>query len=144
MPRAVVVDESITIPGRELRVSHARSAGPGGQNVNKVNSKAVVRWKVGASAALPPAVKQRFLAKYANRINAEGDVVLAADEHREQGRNLEACLERLRQMAASVAKPPRRRVKTKPSRSSVEERLKSKQRASARKQSRGYRASRDE
>lgn len=139
MPRSIHVNAAITIPGRELKVSHARSGGPGGQNVNKVNTKAVVRWRVVESPSLPEDVRQRFLIKYSNRITAEGEIVLAADEHRVQGRNLEACLEKLREMVLATAVTPRRRVKTKPTRASAERRLQSKQRSSEKKQSRGYR-----
>ena len=139
MPRSVVVDETLTIRGRELRVSHARSAGPGGQNVNKVNSKAIVRWTVGESTSLPEDVRRRFLTKYANRINAEGELVLSSDEHREQSRNLSACLDRLAKLVAAVVKPPRRRVKTKPTRAAVKRRIENKQQASQTKQRRNFR-----
>jgi ribosome-associated protein len=136
MARALVINDAITIPAAELQVSFARSAGPGGQNVNKVNTKAQLRWAARESAALPPAVKARLLARYGNRINNEGELVLTSDEHREQARNLNACREKLRAMILSVLKPPRRRVKTKPTRASVERRIVSKQRQAEKKRSR--------
>ncbi len=136
MARALVVNDAITIPAAELKVSFARSAGPGGQNVNKVNTKAMLRWAARESATLPPAVKTRLLARYGNRINNEGELVLTSDEHREQARNLHACREKLRAMILSVLKPPRRRVKTKPTRASVERRIVSKQRQGEKKRSR--------
>jgi ribosome-associated protein len=136
MARALLVNDAITIPAADLQVSFARSAGPGGQNVNKVNTKAQLRWAALESAALPPAVKARLLARYGNRINNEGELVLSSDEHREQARNLNACREKLRAMIISVLKPPRRRVKTKPTRASVERRIVSKQRQADKKRSR--------
>jgi ribosome-associated protein len=136
MARALLVNDAITIPAAELQVSFARSAGPGGQNVNKVNTKAQLRWAALESAALPPAVKTQLLARYGNRINNEGELVLSSDEHREQARNLNACREKLRAMIISVLKPPRRRVKTKPTRASVERRIVSKQRQADKKRSR--------
>ena len=136
MARALIVNDAITIPAAELQVSFARSAGPGGQNVNKVNTKAVLHWAVRSSEALPPAVRARFLTRYANRINTEGELVLSSDEHREQPRNLNACREKLRAMVLSVLKPPRRRVKTKPTRASVQRRIVSKQRQGEKKRSR--------
>jgi ribosome-associated protein len=136
MARALIVNDAITIPGTELRVSFARSAGPGGQNVNKVNTKAVLHWAMRTSEKLPPAVSGRFLARYANRINNEGELVLSCDEHREQARNLNACREKLRAMILSVLTPPRRRVKTRPTRASVERRIVSKQRQGEKKRSR--------
>jgi len=137
MARAIVVNDVITIPGAELTVTYARSAGPGGQNVNKLNTKAVLRWQVVASPSLSAGVRKRFLDRFGNRVNNEGELVLAADEHREQARNLTACRERLRQMLLSVATPPRRRLKTRPPRSAVEKRIRSKQQQSEKKSRRG-------
>ena len=133
MPRAIVVNDDITIPGAELVVTYARSAGPGGQNVNKVNTKAVLRWQVRETPSLPAAIRRRFLDRYANRVNNVGELVLAADEHREQGRNLTACRDKLRAMVESVAVAPRRRVKTRPSRGAVERRIRNKQQQSEKK-----------
>jgi len=136
MPRALSINANITIPAGELVQTFARSAGPGGQNVNKVNTKAVLRWRVVDSPSLPEDVRRRFLARYGNRVNNDGELVLACDVHREQGRNLTACREKLRAMALSVLAPPRRRIKTRPSRGAVERRIKSKQRQSEKKQGR--------
>jgi ribosome-associated protein len=136
MARPLIVNAAITIPAAEFGVSYARSAGPGGQNVNKVNSKAILRWRVIDSPSLPAAVRQRFLAHFGNRVTNDGEIVIAADEHREQPRNLTACYDRLRAMILSVAKPPTRRIKTRPSRGAVERRIQSKQRNSEKKQQR--------
>jgi ribosome-associated protein len=136
MARTLAVNDSISIAGRELRISHARSAGPGGQNVNKVNTKAVLRWSVVESPSLPDDVRRRFLTKYVNRINAEGELVLSSDVHREQARNQAACLDKLRAMILAVAKPPVRRKKTKPTRASNDRRLQAKREAAAKKRSR--------
>jgi ribosome-associated protein len=136
MARALIVNAAMTIPAAEFAVSYARSAGPGGQNVNKVNSKAILRWRIVDSPSLPAAVRERFLAHFGNRVTNDGEIVIAADEHREQPRNLTACYDRLRAMILSVAKPPTRRVKTRPSRGAVERRIQSKQRNSQKKQQR--------
>jgi ribosome-associated protein len=88
---------------------------------------------------LAPAVRQRFVAKYGNRINAAGELVIAADEHREQSRNVTACYERLREMIVAVLKPPRKRVKTRPSRAAVERRVEAKNRRSETKERRRFR-----
>jgi ribosome-associated protein len=136
MARPLIVNAAMTIPAVEFSVSYARSAGPGGQNVNKVNSKAILRWRVSESTSLPEGVKQRFLAHFGKRVTNDGEIVIASDEHREQPRNLTACFDRLRAMILSVAKPPTRRIKTRPSRGAVERRLESKQRNSQKKQDR--------
>jgi ribosome-associated protein len=139
MARPLVVTAEIVIPAAELQMSFARSAGPGGQNVNKVSTKAVLHWQATATPSLPGDVRRRFVERFANRINAAGELVLAADEHREQSRNVEACRERLRQMIVAVLHPPRRRVKTRPSRAAVERRIVAKRRSSEKKQQRRFR-----
>ncbi len=139
MPRPLPVNAEITIPAAELEMSFARSAGPGGQNVNKVSSKAVLRWNVTASPSLPDGVRRRFLQRFGTRVNTAGELVIAADEHREQSRNASACYERVRQMILAVAAPPRRRIKTRPSRAAVERRIQTKQRTGEKKRQRRFR-----
>lgn len=139
MPRSLRINDEIHIPAAELQFTYARSAGPGGQNVNKVSTKAMLRWQVAATPSLPEAVRRRFLARYANRVNGEGELVLAADEHRVQSRNISACLEKLHAMITAVLAAPRRRKKTRPTRAAVEKRIHSKQRKSEKKEGRRYR-----
>jgi len=138
MSRPLVVNSQLQIPGGEISLSFARSAGPGGQNVNKVNSKAVLRWNVVKTTRLSQAAKSRFLEKFSSRINQAGELVLASDTYREQPRNVSACYEKLRQLILAALVAPRARLKTRPSRGSVERRLQKKQQASKRKQSRRY------
>jgi len=134
--RDLVVDNRITIPRGELAFSFARSSGPGGQNVNKVNTKAQLRWGVTDSAALPDDIRRRLLERYANRVTNAGELLIESDRHREQGRNVGDCVERLRAMILSVARPPKRRRPTRPSRSANEARLRGKRQRAERKKSR--------
>lgn len=129
--------DALRVPPGELSFSYARSGGPGGQNVNKVNSKAILRWRPAASAALPVGVRDRFLARFASRLTAEGELVVASDRYRDRGRNVADCLERLHAMLAEVALPPTPRRPTKPGRGATERRLGAKKRASEKKQRRG-------
>jgi ribosome-associated protein len=129
----LVVNRRIRIPLRELRFTFTRSSGAGGQNVNKVNTKAVLRWSVGSSPSLPEGVRERFLERFRRRITAEGDLVLTSQRFRDRGRNVADCLEKLRGMLAEVATPPRRRRPTRPTTASVERRLKQKRAAARRK-----------
>jgi len=123
----------VRIPREELEFSFTRSSGPGGQNVNKVNSKAVMRWPASTSPSLPPDIRARFLQHYASRLTNEGELVLTCQTHRDQAQNIEACLGRLRAMIAAVAVAPKKRKKTKPSRGSIERRLQAKRQASEKK-----------
>ena len=132
----LVVDSQITIPLEELRFTFARSSGPGGQNVNKLNTKAVLRWAVTTSSRLAEDVRQRFLAKYRHRVTAEGELVIASQRFRDQRRNVQDCLEKLRAMLASVTTAPVRRKRTRPSRGSIERRLQSKRASSLKKSQR--------
>lgn len=136
MAEPLVVNRQIVIPAEELQFTFARSSGPGGQNVNKVNTKARLRWAVKTSKAVPAPVKDRFCERYANRINDAGELTLASDSHREQARNVRDCLEKLRAMIASVAKRPVKRKRTKPSRGAIEARLAAKKQRAERKRNR--------
>ena len=130
------VDHRIRIPLREFTFTFSRSGGPGGQNVNKVNTKVTLRWDVTRSPSLPEDVRQRFLQYYHRRINDRGEFVLHSQRFRDQGRNVADCLEKLRAMLRHVATPPKPRRPTRPTRRSVEKRLRAKRRQSLRKQQR--------
>ena len=129
----LVVNRRIRVPLRELQITFVRSSGPGGQNVNKVNSKAVLRWDVAATPSLPDDVRQRFQTRFARRITTEGELVLSSQRFRDQGRNVADVLEKLRAMLEEVATAPRRRKPTRPGRAARERRLRDKRAASTRK-----------
>ncbi|HVA44929.1 MAG TPA: alternative ribosome rescue aminoacyl-tRNA hydrolase ArfB [Pirellulales bacterium] len=132
----LTVSNRIRIPLEEFEFTFARSSGPGGQNVNKVNSKALLRWPVRTSPSLPEAVRERFVGRYGNRITVDGDLLISSQRFRDQGRNVDDCLDRLREMLAAVAAPPTRRKRTKPTRASIRRRLENKRRTSQKKQGR--------
>ena len=124
---------AVELPLRELRFGFARSSGPGGQNVNKVESKAVLRWDVGTSRALPAAVLARFRARFARRIHSDGVFALSSQRHRARERNVADCLAKLAAMLAEVASPPRKRKATRPGRAARERRLAEKRAVGRRK-----------
>ncbi len=132
----LVVGGSIAIPHDELEFSFSRSAGPGGQNVNKLNTKAELRWHIGESAALEESIKERFVRQNRSRINNDGQLVLTSQRYRTQKRNIDDCLEKLRQLVLKAATPPKPRKKTRPSRASQQRRLKQKRQHSEKKQRR--------
>ena len=130
------VTARVCVPIRELRFSFARSSGPGGQNVNKVNTKATLHWAIDANETLPDDVRERFLARYRRRINAEGQLVVTSQRFRSQERNRSDCIEKLGEMLRAVATRPRPRKATKPSRAAIERRLQNKKQKSQKKQQR--------
>ncbi|MCE9605497.1 MAG: aminoacyl-tRNA hydrolase [Planctomycetia bacterium] len=132
----LVVAPHIRIPRAEFEFTYVRSSGPGGQNVNKVNSKAVMRWDPTRTPSLPEPVRARFLAKFASRLTTEGELVITSDRHRDQPSNIEDCFEKVREMLVSIAVAPKKRRPTKPSKGSKERRLEGKRRDSAKKQNR--------
>ena len=127
------VNHRIQISFTEFDFSFSRSGGPGGQNVNKVNSKVTLRWNVAKSAALPSDVRERFVQKYRRRITTDSEFVIHSERYRDQGRNVADCLEKLRELLLEVAVAPKSRKPTKPTKGSKERRLKEKRAASERK-----------
>ncbi len=120
------INHRISIPLKEFDFSFARSSGPGGQNVNKVNTKVTLHWSVTTSPSLPEDVRTRFHERYRRRINKEGRVVVSSGRFRDQGRNVADCTNKLRDMLLAVAIPPKKRRPTKPSKASKEKRLQAK------------------
>jgi ribosome-associated protein len=117
------INDSIRIPEEELTFTFVRAGGPGGQNVNKVSSKAVLRWNLDASPSLPEEVKARLRSQQRRRITLAGDLVITSQKFRDQDRNREDCLEKLRAIVLEATYVPKVRRKTKPTRGSRERRL---------------------
>lgn len=121
-----MVTPRVIIPDSELSLSFARSGGPGGQNVNKVSSKAVLRWQVRDTTVLTPGAKARLLESLGARVTKEGELVIACDETRDQAQNIAIAEGRLASFVKACLVPPKTRHKTRPTRGSVERRLKAK------------------
>ena len=118
--------------------SFSRSGGPGGQNVNKVNTKVTLRMRLEDIAGLNVAETERIRETLANRVTGEGELVIAADEERSQHTNLNRAYARMESIIVNAARLPRRRRPTKPSRAAREERLRSKRRMGLKKADRRF------
>jgi len=132
----VQVNSQIAIPRREIRFSFVRSSGPGGQNVNKVSSKAVLRWQVGTSPSIPDHLRARLIAQLGRRMNDRGELVLASQRYRDQSKNIEDCVKKLCELVSAAVKVRKRRKKTALPRRAREARLKQKRSTGERKQGR--------
>jgi len=130
---AVVVNEKLSIPDWEYWFTASRSGGPGGQHVNTTSSKVTLHWVPANSSVLSDYQKKRIQHRLANRINREGVLQIDAEEHRSQFRNREAAEERLGTLIQDALRVQKRRKPTRPTRGSIERRLRAKRATAERK-----------
>lgn len=114
----------------EIRFSSSRSSGPGGQNVNKVNTKVILKFDIIHSSVLTPDEKQLLLHRLSNRITAEGILMLSAQEGRSQLANKEAVIAKFDRMLAKAIEKRKARKSTKPSKQAIRRRAEEKKRRS--------------
>jgi len=117
----------------------SRSGGPGGQNVNKVNTKVTLKMRLGNLAGLSEAETERVKLLLANRITNEDEIVINSDEERSQRTNLNRAYLRLEALIVAAARLPKHRRPTRPSKAAKEKRLQSKKRQAQRKAERSTR-----
>ncbi len=120
----------------EIKFSTSRSSGPGGQNVNKVNTKVSLRWNVVESAILLPDQKELLLKKWATRLTVDGALLIVSQEKRSQLQNKEDALGKLNQLLKEAFAKRKKRKKTKPSKDAVQKRLSQKKINSDKKKTR--------
>jgi len=101
--------KDIVVPMDRIEFSFARSSGPGGQNVNKVNTKAEIRFHVQSADWLPSAVRERLQQYQSNKISKEGELIITSQEHRTQAKNKDDCVDKLKEMLAEAFMEPKDR-----------------------------------
>lgn len=126
----------IQIPDAELTWTFSRSGGPGGQNVNKVSSKALLRWNLLTTAAFGFEPKALLIARLGGRLTKEGDLLISSQRFRDQPRNQEDCKAKLLTLLSEALRPVKVRRPTKPTRGSQERRVQAKKRQARKKSGR--------
>ena len=121
---------------KNATVTFVRSGGPGGQNVNKVNTKAVARLMVEEMIILSEEEQELVRKRLSNRINNRGEIVLSFQKYRNQLRNRTAVITRMAHLIAWALETKKRRVRTRPHRKAVERRLEEKKHIGEKKRSR--------
>jgi ribosome-associated protein len=120
------VNDKITIQDWEVTEHFVRSSGPGGQNVNKVNSAVELRFEAERSPSLPDPVKRRLRRIAGRKWTTDGALVLQVQDTRSQARNREIAQERLAEMIRKACEKPKRRIPTKPTKGSKRRRIEAK------------------
>lgn len=131
------ITPAIWLDMNEIAITFIRSPGPGGQNVNKVATAALLRFNIRNSAAFTDDVRARLLHILSSRLTLDGDLIIKATRFRTQERNRQDALDRLVEILQKAATPPKPRKKTKPTRASVQKRLDKKKLTGKRKSLRG-------
>lgn len=122
---------------KEAKIVSSRSGGPGGQNVNKVNTKVTLRFKVSSSEVLNETQKRLLLKKLSSRLSTDGMLIVSSQEERSQIQNKEIVIKKFCNLVQKNLKPQKPRKATKPTKASKEKRLKEKKEVSEKKKWRG-------
>jgi ribosome-associated protein len=138
MLRAIFVGGGVTVPLAALSVRATRASGPGGQNVNKVASKVELRVDLSRIEGLDAGARARLAGLVAGALDADGQLLVISQLTRDQQRNIEDALDKVRRVVGQAMVRPRPRRATRPTRGSVERRIEDKKRRSRVKEGRRY------
>ncbi len=131
------ITDTLILPADCLEVRASRSGGPGGQHANTADTRIQLWLDIDVCEVLRPEVKRRLCEQRAAWLTRDGRLLVASDANRSQHRNLEEVRERMAAAVRAALKPPKRRVKTKPSRAAKRRRVDAKKQRGATKRMRG-------
>ena len=130
------VAPGIAIPEPEIHESASRSRGPGGQNVNKTETRVTLRWDAARTRALSPDARALLLRALGRRLTRDGELIVRSDRERSRARNRALARERLAELVRAALERPAPRIDTRPTRASKERRLRAKRSQGERKRRR--------
>ena len=129
----IKINNNLSISSKEINFKMTKSSGPGGQNINKNSTAIKLEFNVKNSTALPKEIKHKLLNTPNKYLTTTGKIIINANKHKSQKRNKSETIEKLIRYFNQILKPMKKRIPTKPTRSSVERRLKEKKRNSYKK-----------
>ena len=136
MTEDIIINKKIIIPSSEVQFRYSRSSGPGGQNVNKLSTKAELMFHLASSRAMDEATKTRLRQKLASHLDSTGTVTITSQESRSQYQNRQIAIEKFILLLRKALIVPKLRKNTKPTRSATKKRLESKTKRGVVKKSR--------
>lgn len=123
MDEPLIIGRGLEIPAAEIDMSFSRSGGPGGQHVNKTETKVTLRFDVANSPSLPDSIRAKLLTRLASRLTNAGEILVSADNFRERPKNLSEARRRLREILAAALVEQKKRTKTRPGKGAKRRRL---------------------
>ncbi len=127
------IGRGVEIPSSEIDMSFSRSGGPGGQHVNKTETRVTLRFDVANSPSLPEEIRAKLLKRLASRLTNDGELLISADKHRERPKNLSEARRRMREIMAAALVEQKKRTKTRPGKGAKRRRLADKKKQSEKK-----------
>lgn len=114
MDEPIVIANGVEIPDAELELSYSRSGGPGGQHVNKTETRVTLRFDVANSPSLPESIRNKLLRRLESRLTKSGELLMSADDHRERQKNISEVRRRFREVVMAALVERKKRKKTRP------------------------------
>ena len=136
MESDITITPELTIPAREISFSMCKSGGPGGQHVNKVNSKVLLRWDFAGNTEISEEIRQKIASHCRTYVIESGELLITSTRFRSQQQNMEDCVAKLQEMLQKALAPKKKRRKTRVPKAIKEKRLEDKKKRAVKKQQR--------